>query len=151
MSREEADRDGRWATVTLTECSVGKGWYMHRIVGVTRWSDRDRALERAHNWASAGRRAAVIQWGDDLKEGASPERASVPRLIDALALAAHAPLFEADGPGPDAMPTGRLVGCSCGQFNGASEWSEGGEERYADHIRSVFPPPITVVAARRDP
>lgn len=137
------DRNGEWATVTLNEASVGRGWHVSRTVGITRWATRERALERAQNWASAQRRAAVIPWGEDLENGlgASPENANIARAIEALALATHEPQFEVDGEGPQAMPTGRVVGCSCGHPVGPTDWKVDGEHQYALHIAQVFPSP----------
>jgi hypothetical protein len=132
------DHRGEWAAVTLNEASAGRGWYMHRIVGVTRWATRERALERrVRKWSAAGRRAAVIPWGDDLVTGASPELARVPRVIQALALDKHEPLFACDEPG--ALPNGLTPGCSCGfAFDPPLAWNDA-TPRYAAHVAAVLP------------
>lgn len=142
-----SDHVGAWATVTLNEASVGKSWYMHRIVGVTRWSTRERALERATKWFAAGRRAAVIPWGDDLlidgrHMGASPELTRPPRIIEALALDTHAPQFASDSGEPGAMPNGLALGCTCGWALAVPRiWHDDAENLYAAHVAVVFPRP----------
>lgn len=138
----EADRNGQWATMTLNEATAGTGWFVMRTVGITRYAELDRARDRGRKWAGAGRRAAVIPWGDDLNNGlgASPENANIARVIEALALKTHEPLFEADGDGPEAMPTGRFVGCACGDWHDPLAWKGDGEVMYLAHVADVFRP-----------
>jgi hypothetical protein len=136
------DSRGPWASVTLTECSAGRGWFAYRSIGLTRWATRETAqryVRRQAGW----RRAAVIAWGDDLLTdgqvwSGAPELVTNPRVVVALALA-HEPQFESD-PKLFELPSGRFLGCACGKTLAEPiPWAVEGERWYAKHDIEVFP------------
>lgn len=83
---------GRWAVVMVVAGSSGSGWTLHASISASRWESLGHATAYADDRREKGLVVtAVLDWGDDLKQGTLFNNARVRAALEAQGMSFQEP------------------------------------------------------------